>query len=67
MSQLIQQPARVIDRSQTLIDHIITNKTELYNIIGVIEVGISDHALTYAVRKNVEEEGTCKIHMVHIL
>ncbi len=51
ITQLVSEPTRVTDRSQTLIDHMMTNRSELYNTCGVIEVGVSDHALVIAVRK----------------
>ena len=60
MSQQITEPTRVTDRSATLIDHMITNREELYNTCGVIEVGISDHALVFAVRKKAKNKGPVK-------
>ena len=54
LTQLVAKPTRVTDRSQTLIDHTLTNRLELYNTSGVVEVGISDHAVVFAVRKKAK-------------
>ncbi len=50
-TQLLDTLTRVTDRSQTLIDHFMTNRQELYNTSGVVVLGISDHDLTFSVRK----------------
>ena len=51
MSQLIDRPTRVTETSSTVIDHIWTNNPYLYSHRGVIEPGLSDHALIFACRK----------------
>ena len=48
--QLITECTRVTWNSQTIIDHVITNKPEHTATSGVIPCGISDHDVTYAVR-----------------
>ena len=50
-SQLIEQPARITETTQTLIDVILTNNPSRIVSSGVIQLGISDHNLVYAIRK----------------
>ena len=42
-SQLIKEPTRTTSDTKTIIDHIITNKTDLVSSSGIIYCGISDH------------------------
>ncbi len=51
MTQLINQPTRVTLNSRTTIDHILTNREDLYYRGGVINPGISDHGLIFTNRK----------------
>ena len=53
MHQLINEPTRITETSETLIDIIITNKHENYLKSGIIHIGTSDHghSLVYTCRK----------------
>ena len=51
IDQLIDTPTRVTDTSATMIDLVLTNVKENIYASGVINLGISDHSLIYAVRK----------------
>ena len=45
LEQLISIPTRVINKTATLIDHVLTNSCQKVSQSGVIELGISDHDL----------------------
>ena len=49
--QLITEPTRVTPTSATVIDLILTNRSENISESGVIHLGVSDHSLVYLVRK----------------
>ena len=49
--QMIEQPTRITDNSETIIDLVFTNKPELVTNFGVIHIGISDHSLIFLQRK----------------
>ena len=49
--QMIEQPTRITDHSETIIDLVFTNKPELVTNFGVIHIGISDHSLIFLQRK----------------
>ena len=51
LEQLILEPTRVTKSSATIIDLIFTNETKNIAKSGVVHIGISDHSLTYVVRK----------------
>ncbi len=51
-NQLIKMPTRVTEHTETLIDCIFTNRTDLNNENGIIEFGISDHNAIYTCRKH---------------
>ena len=51
MSQMITKPTRITQTTKTLIDHVWTTSPEHYSNNGVLTVPISDHSLTYAIRK----------------
>ena len=51
LKQLIKEPTRVTETTETLIDHIITNSQESLTHWGSISTSISDHSLIYSVRK----------------
>ncbi|CAB4031226.1 RNA-directed DNA polymerase from transposon BS, partial [Paramuricea clavata] len=61
LSQIIDEPTRVTKSSATQIDLILANNPESISNHGVIEIGISDHSLIYAVKKLVPLKGqrTC--------
>lgn len=56
LEQLIKESTRVTERSQTLIDHVMVNRNEMYHQNGVIELGVSDHSLIYTSRKKLKVE-----------
>ena len=56
LTQIIKNYTRLTDMTQTIIDHIGVNRTEMYYSSGTIELGISDHNLIYTVRKKYKEE-----------
>ena len=51
MCQLNKEPIRVIDRTATLLDHILGSRDDVIHQSGVVPVGISDHYLIYCTRK----------------
>ena len=51
LTQVINDPTRVMETTSTLIDLILTNKAENISCAGVLHLSISDHSLVYAVRK----------------
>ena len=51
LEQVIQHPTRVQQRSCSLIDHIYVSKPYHLTQSGTLEIGISDHYLTFASRK----------------
>ena len=48
---LIEEATRITTTSRTLIDVILTNKPELFDTAGVIDFGLSDHAMIYGFLK----------------
>ncbi len=56
MKQLIQEPTRITSTSETLIDHVIINREDLYYQSGVLDVSPSDHSLIYVIRKKAKIE-----------
>ena len=49
--QLIDEPTRITENSETCVDHFITNKKENVINSGVYPLSISDHSFIYAIRK----------------
>ena len=43
ITQIIKEPTRITEISETLIDHVITNKSDMVHDSGVISCGISYH------------------------
>ena len=60
LNQTIKEPTRVTPDSQSCIDHVIVNRTEFLSESGVIPVGVSDHHLTYSIRKRDKKGGGSK-------
>ena len=50
LQQIIKEATRTTSDTQTLIDHIVTNKPDKVADSGVIPCGISDHDLIYIIR-----------------
>ena len=48
----IKEPTRVTENTKTLIDVMLANHPERYATCGTLDLGVSDHVLIYAVRKN---------------
>ena len=62
LQQHIDQPTRITDLKQTLLDIIITIIDDPKTIeSGVIELGISDHSLVYICRKTGIPNNTFKV------
>ena len=53
LSQLIDEPTRTTSDTSTIIDHIVTNKPTCVSESGVIHCGISDHNVTFAIRRAI--------------
>ena len=51
LEQLISIPTRVTSKTAILIDHVLTNFSQIVSQCSVIKVGISDHDLIYCTRK----------------
>jgi hypothetical protein len=51
VKQIINKPTRVTDKSSTCIDHMYTNREEMVYQTDVVPLGLSDHSLTYIIRK----------------
>ena len=56
MKQIIMESTRVTNTSETLIDHVIINRPELYHQSGTLDVSPSDHCLNYVIRKKKKPE-----------
>ena len=48
LKQIIQQPTRITENSETLIDVFITNNPEKNSFSGALPLGVSDKNLIYA-------------------
>lgn len=48
----ISEPTRVTDKTKTLIDVILATHPERFATCGNLHLGVSDHDLVFAVRKN---------------
>ena len=48
---MIKEPTRTTSNSRTIIDHIITNRTDLVSSSGIIYCGISDHDVVFMQKK----------------
>ena len=51
LKQLIQEATRTTEKSETLLDHIISNSTQKISQHGVLNLGLSDHQLIYCTWK----------------
>ena len=52
LKQLIKEPTRVTEHSETLIDLVVTNANHKFVESGVFDLGLSDHSLVYCVLKS---------------
>ena len=51
LRQSIAGPTRITESTSTLLDHILTNSVDRVSQSGILEIGLSDHMLTYCTRK----------------
>ena len=51
LDQVIVEPTRITPKSRTIIDLILVSDPAKISQSGVIEIGVSDHFLTYCTRK----------------
>ena len=51
IEQIITRPTRATDQTVTLIDHILTNSPDKVRLLGIMNLGLSDHDLIYCTRK----------------
>ena len=61
IEQLITEPTRVTENTETLIDWFMTNAPEKVSSSGVLHIGISDHSLIYGCRKIALKKSSPKI------
>ena len=54
LEQLIQEPTRITEKSETLLDHIISNSAQKVSQYGVLNLGLSDHHMIYCTRKSTK-------------
>ena len=52
LTQIIKEPTRTTGISETLIDHVITNKPDMVHDSDVFSCGISDHDIVF-IERNV--------------
>ena len=51
LHQLIKVPTRTTCSSATIIDHILSSYSDRVTQQGIIDIGLSDHQLTFRTRK----------------
>ena len=51
LDQTVNLPTRITETAATAIDHLVTNREEMYHMWGLLDLGISDHCLVYTCRK----------------
>ena len=49
--QIIEKPTRITETCSSLLDHIITNNSDKIYQSGVLDIGLSDHLITFCSRK----------------
>ena len=49
--QIIESPTRITESCSSLLDHIITNNSDKIYQSGVLDIGLSDHLITFCSRK----------------
>ena len=59
--QLINEPTRITENSETCIDLVITNKKDNVKVFGVYPLSISDHSFIYIIRKIGLSRGNPKV------
>ena len=56
LTQIVNKPTRVTNKSSTLLDHILITKCDRIVQTGTIPVGFSDHNMIYCTRKIVKDQ-----------
>ena len=59
LKQLIREATRVTRNSSSLLDHILCSSIEKVSASGTIDIGISDHQLTFCTRKIFKIKSNC--------
>ena len=54
LEQLIKEPTRITEKSETLLDHIISNSAQKVSQHGVLNLGLSDHHMIYCTKKSTK-------------
>ena len=54
LKQLISTPTRITHSSRTLIDHVIVNRPQMFNIFCTVDPGLSDHCMVFTARKQLK-------------
>ncbi len=70
LNQKLSTPTRVTDKGSTCKDHMYTNREEMLSETYVIPLGLSDHSLTYIVRKGKKNKlrlPSFKLRLIEIL
>ncbi len=60
LNQLITAPTHVTANTSNCLDHIITNRQEMYAVAGLIDVGLGDHSLVFTAWKKKKIAHTIK-------
>ena len=60
LSNLYSAPTRVTRTSKSCIDHILTNRKDLYRNCNTIDPGLSDHQLVFVSRKKAQNKRTIR-------
>jgi hypothetical protein len=53
LQQLIIEPTRVTENSETLIDLILTTSSSMFTVSGCLDAGVSNHFLVYTVMEGI--------------
>ena len=51
LKQILRKPTRITCHCASLLDHILSNSVEKISDSGIIDIGVSDHQLTFCTRK----------------
>ena len=65
LTQLVSENTRITEKSSSCIDHIYTNREEMVVETGVVPLGLSDHSLTYIVRKGKKNKAQVYLYKGH--
>ena len=59
LKQLIREATRVTRNSSSLLDHVLCSSTKKVSASGTIDIGVSDHQLTFCTRKIFKMKSNC--------